>query len=294
MGLRANPTYRQRRFGAEVRRLRERAGLTVSEAADVMGMRQSHVSNVEAGRTSLAPARLRELAQTASGTRSTYLEALIEMGEARGKGWWSTYRSAVRPSLLDLAELESGARRLLGYEPMFIPGLLQTREYAAAIHHGGYTREARRERDRAIEFRMRRQQVLHGNGAPQTHLIVHEAALHVSLGQRHVMRDQLIQLIEIARLPHVTVQVLPFAGPVPFGTSFTVLEPQVEELGTVVVSHVEKSLYLGDPDALARYHATFARLSEVALPPVDAAVLPESHAVKDSLGIIQRVLYPLL
>lgn len=294
MGLRANPTYRQRRFGAEVRRLREHAGLTVSEAADVMGMRQSHVSNVEAGRTPLAPERLRALAQTTSGTRSTYLEALIAMGEARGKGWWSTYRSAVRPSLLDLAELESGAGRLLCYEPMFIPGLVQTREYAAAIHHEGYTRETRRQRDLAVDFRLRRQQVLNGNGAPRTHLVVHEAALHVSLGRRSVMRDQLIRLIEVSRLPHVTVQVLPFAGPVPFGTSFTVVEPEVEELGTVVVSHVENSLYLGDSDALARYHATFARLSEVALPPVDAAALPEAHAVKDSLGIIRRLLYPLL
>ncbi|KAA6214205.1 XRE family transcriptional regulator [Streptomyces albofaciens JCM 4342] len=287
MGLRANPTYRQRRFGAEVRRLRERAGLTVSEAAGVMGMRQSHVSNAEAGRTSLAPARLRELAQTASGTRSTYLEALIDLGQRSGKGWWSLYRNSVRAPLLDFAELEAGAESIACYEPLFIPGLLQTRAYATAVHRGGYVEVPRSTEAAAVEFRMERQRVLSGEGAPRVHAVVHEAALRASFGGRELMRDQLLRLIDACHQPNVTLQVLPFDGPLPFGAAFTVLMPPVRELSTVVVPHVGNSLYLGEVEAVERYARTFARLAEAALP-------PEARRSKDTVGLIERILYPLL
>ncbi len=108
------------------------------------------------------------------------------------------------------------------------------------------------------------------------------------------MRGQLLCLIEASRLPNVAIQILPFDGPLPFGTPFTLLDPAVPELGTVVVPHIEKSLRLGDSDSLFRYHTWFDSLSELALAPVDAEVQPEAHAMKDSLGLIQRILYPLL
>ncbi|WP_431042417.1 helix-turn-helix domain-containing protein [Streptomyces sp. P1-3] len=294
MGLRANPTYRQRRFGAEVRKVRERAGLSVGQSAAVMGMQQAHISSVETGRTSLSPERLRALAAAGGSEDATYVDALVEMGQASGKGWWTPYRGHVRPSLLDIAELEAGAERIISYEPMFIPGLLQTPEYATVIHHGGYARGSREELDEAIRFRLQRQHILTGDRAPHFHAVVHEAALHVSLGSREIMRDQLFRLIEVSRLPNVTVQVLPFDGPVGFGTSFTMVQPNVVELSTVVVAHVEQSLYLGEADELARYKQVFARLREMALPPVDAAMPPEAHVAQDSLGLIQRLLYPLL
>ncbi|OPF78694.1 hypothetical protein VT50_0218200 [Streptomyces antioxidans] len=87
---------------------------------------------------------------------------------------------------------------------------------------------------------------------------------------------------------------MPFDGPVPFGTSFTRAEPEVCQLSTVVVGHVERSPYLGDPSGLVRHGDAFAKVCEVALPPVDATVSPEAHDAKDSLGLIQRLLYPLL
>ncbi|MEV0266641.1 helix-turn-helix transcriptional regulator [Streptomyces sp. NPDC050617] len=294
MGLRANPTYRQRRFGAEVRKLRERAGLSVGESAAVMGMHQSHISNVETGRTSLSEERLRKLARAAGHTNAALVDALAELGQSSGKGWWSQYRERLRPSLMDVAELESRATVIFNYEPMFVPGLLQTIEYATATSRGGYARASHHEQDLDVEFRVRRQSVLQGEGAPRLHAVIHEAALHASIGDRGVMRGQLLRLVEASRLPNVTIQVLPFDGPVAFGTSFTTVEPMVPELSTVIVAHVEKSLYLGDSEAIARYTDWFATLRQVALPSLDAAVLPEAHVAKDSLGLIQRLLYPLL
>jgi len=294
MGLRANPTYRQRRFGAEVRAIRERAGLSTGEAADVMGMRQSHISNVEAGRTSLSPRRLRALAAASGSENTTYVDALVELGQSSGKGWWTERRGQLRPSLLDLAELEDCAESVVCYEPMFIPGLFQTLAYATAGYRGGYALTPPEQQAREVDFRMRRQGVLTGERPPRVHAVIHEAALHVSWGDSAIMRDQLLRLIEVTRLPNVTLQVLPFDGPVGFGTSFTLLEPTVPQLSTVVVAHVEKSLYLGDQEALARYRDCFARLCEAALPPQTAEANTEAFLEKNSLGLIQRLLYPLL
>ncbi|MEV5592952.1 helix-turn-helix transcriptional regulator [Streptomyces sp. NPDC052496] len=287
MGLRANPTYRQRRFGAEVRKLRERAKLSVGESAALMGMHQSHISNVESGRTSLSAERLRRLADEAGDLDPAYVEALIDLGQQSGKGWWSLYRNSVRAPLLDFAELEAGAESIACYEPMFVPGLLQTRAYAAAVHRGGYVDVPRSAEAAAVDFRVERQRVLSGESAPRLHMVVHEAALRVTLGGRALMRDQLLRLIDACHLPNVTLQVLPFDGPVPFGTPFTVLMPRVRELSTVVVPHVENSLYLGEVEAVSRYAHTFAKLTKAALP-------PEAQHAKDTVRLIERLLYPLL
>lgn len=294
MGLRANPTYRQRRFGAEVRRLRERAGMSAAEAATLMGMRQPHLSNTEAGRTNLSPERLRLLAAAAGEIDTPYIEALAEMGQDSGKGWWSDYRGVLSPLLLDLAELEAGAVGLRNYEPLFVPGLLQTREYAEVIHRDGYAAASVEEQAAAVDFRMLRQNLLTRERAPHFHAIVHEAALSVSLGDREVMRGQLLHLIEMSRLPNVTIQVLPFDGRVGIGAGFLLIEPRARELATALVSHIERDLYLEEAASIAKYEGWFAKLAEVALPPIDPAALPEDRTAKDSLGLVQRILYPLL
>ncbi|MGW3571207.1 helix-turn-helix domain-containing protein [Streptomyces sp. NPDC000941] len=296
MGLRADPTYRQRRFGVEVRRLREAAGLTVGEAAQVLGMRQPHLSNAEAGRTNLSEERLRKLAWALGGTYTYPVDALLALGRDSGKGWWSDYGATLGANHLDLAELEAGAVALRNYELLFIPGLLQTFEYATAVHSSGFSPAVNEVRETAVEFRMRRQRVLTGDRAPRLHAIIHEAALRVLYGGRAVMRDQLLRLIEVSRLPNVTIQVISIEdeGRSAFSHPFLLIEPNVVELGTVLVDQVGKAQFLDDRQSVAEYGQSFARLSELALPPLDAEAVPETRTAKDSLGLIQHVLYPLL
>ncbi|UQA97792.1 DUF5753 domain-containing protein [Streptomyces halobius] len=216
------------------------------------------------------------------------------MGQASGKGWWSDYRQTLTAAHLDLAGLESASIVLHTYEPMFIPGLLQTREYAAVIHRDGYVDLSPEWQRQAVEFRMQRQELLAGERPPRLHAIIHEAALRPSLGSREVMRGQLLKLIEVSRRPEVAIQILPLDGRVGFGTGFTQFHPQVRELSTTVVSHIERDLYLEDENSMAKYRDRFAKLEVVALPPVDVAASPEARKAKDSLGLIQRLLYPLL
>ncbi|AEW96321.1 DNA-binding protein [Streptantibioticus cattleyicolor NRRL 8057 = DSM 46488] len=268
--------------------------MSVAEAAALMGMRQPHLSNAEAARTGLSPDRVRLLATTVGGISTTYIEALIELGQSSGKGWWSTYRGLLDDPHLDLAELESGATGLDNYEPMFIPGLLQTRGYAEAIYRDGYANLSEEDKEAAVRFRIDRQDVLRSEAPPEFHAIVHEAALHLGLRDRTVMRDQLIHLIEVSRLPNVTIQVLPFEGRVGFGSGFMVIRPIVPELATAVVSHIERDLYLEGTQAVGKYQGWFGKLSEQALPPIDASVPPDARLGKNSLGLVQRLLYPLL
>ncbi|WRZ48730.1 Scr1 family TA system antitoxin-like transcriptional regulator [Streptomyces sp. NBC_01314] len=294
MGLRVDPTYRQRRFGAELRRLRERARLSSTEAAALLGMRQPQLSSVEAGKTGLSVERVQQLARAEGVSSQTFVQALIDLGQQSGKGWWSDYRAVLSSAHLDLAELEDGARSVVTYEPMFVPGILQTRDYAEVIHRAGYRPMGDEGRAAAVRFRVRRGGLVTGERPPSLHAVVHEAALCMSLGEPKVMRDQLLYLIELARLPHVTIQILPSDGPIPFGTGFVLLTPQVRELGTVVVSHIEKSLYLDDAEALSRYRDWFATLAGSALPAVDPDAAPSARGAKGSLGLLQRILYPLL
>jgi hypothetical protein len=257
-------------------------------------LKQPHLSNVEAGKTSLTADRLRLLTAACGANSTPFIEALNDLGQQSGKGWWSDYRKILGEPRLDLAELEAGAVALSSYEPTFIPGLLQTESYVRAMYRGGYAEASPEEQEAAIAFRMQRQSILFGEPPPRLHAVIHEAALHASLGDRDIMRGQLLRLIEASRLPHVTIQILPFEGAVAFGTGFMVMEPSEPKLSTALVSHIERDLYLEDEDSIAKYQGWFASLQEAALPPMDAAVSPESHAVKDSLGLIQRLLYPLL
>ncbi|MFD8382808.1 helix-turn-helix domain-containing protein [Streptomyces sp. NPDC059679] len=294
MGLRSSPTYRQRRLGAELRRMREQSGLSSYEMAARLGMKQPQLSHIEAGRTTIGVERLRVLAAESGVTDSTFIEALIEMEQSSGKGWWSGFRKRLQQPYLDLAESEAAAVCLRNYEPMFIPGLLQTREYATAVHRDGYARLSAEEQEAAVEFRMDRQKILTGEHAPRFHAIIHEAALRPSMGDHELMRAQLLRLVEASRLPNVTVQILPFDGPIAFGTGFLMIEPLVAGLSMTLVSHVEQMLYLEDAASIARYDEHFARLEAMALAPIDATAAPENRIAKDSLGLIQRILYPLL
>ncbi|NEA73258.1 helix-turn-helix transcriptional regulator [Streptomyces sp. SID13588] len=292
MGLRTSITERQRRLGAELRKLRERSGMVTKEAGEVIGMGSAHLSHIEAGRTSIVTSRLRALCEAYGCTDEPYVEALVDMAEDSGKGWWTEHRKLVSPIALDLAELEAGAKRASSYETLFIPGLLQTEGYMRAILGSAQ----RPDIEPAVRFRLERQHLLIGDDALPLHAVVHEAALRIAVGGPDVMREQLMRLIEAARLPNVTLQILPFdVGAVrSFSTSFSLLHGQAPGLETVVAdTPAERTVFLGGDTVVESYADTFVRLAAAALAPIDPGAVPESHLVKDSLGLIQHVAYAL-
>ncbi|RNG24556.1 helix-turn-helix domain-containing protein [Streptomyces botrytidirepellens] len=293
MALRTSPTERQRRLGAELRRLREQAGLTLNEAGALIDMGRVHLTHIEGGRTAIATDRLRRLCESYGCTSSPLTEALVSLSEDKGKGWWSAYKKDMPAAALDLAELESRATSLRSYESLFIPGLFQSEDYTRAMFRVSDVVTNPVDIDRAVEFRMRRQAALTAEDPPAVHAVIHEAALHMRFGGSAVTRKQLLRLVELAELPHVTIQVLPFTadGVAAVNTPFCLVASHGGVLETLQMDHVGQSTLRHDPDSIAQYRRHFDRLGSVALPPVDGSPSAISHDVRDSLGLIQHILY---
>ncbi|MER6960862.1 MULTISPECIES: helix-turn-helix transcriptional regulator [unclassified Streptomyces] len=293
MGLRTTISERQRRLGFELKHLREQAGLTAGEAAEQINMGRVQLSQIETAKTSILTPRLRELCDLYSCTDKPYVESLVAMSEATGKGWWSVHKKRRSLDALNTAELEANCATLRAHQSMLIPGLFQTADYARAIFTTpglGFERSAG-----AVEFRMERQRVLTRDNPPTVHAVIHEAALHMRFGGTKVVREQLLHLVELARLPNVTIQIYPFTAQTypAYSGNFVHTMPGIPELGTVLLELPSGLTYLGDRPSLDQYARLFQHLSENALAPIDVSLAPEAHSVKDSLALIQHVLYTL-
>ncbi|MER7849123.1 helix-turn-helix transcriptional regulator [Kitasatospora sp. NPDC096077] len=286
MGFRTGISERQRRFGEELRRIRDAAGLSALEIGEALGVKGPNISHTEAGRLGLNSERLNAWLDICKVTDPEYRAGLIAMSESTGKGWWTDFKHDVIATALDLAEAEAGATSLDSYETLLIPGLLQTRAYSEVIH--GYN-------DRKVEFRHQRQTLLTGEGAPPFRAVIHEAALHMMYGGPTVMRDQLSHLVEMGKLPNVTIQILPFdcTTYASTDTPFVLLRGTHSRLHTVLLEHPHGETFVGDPESVAAFDQKFDRIRGLALPPLSASSPMPSATYRDSLGSIQHIRYKL-
>lgn len=291
MPLRRTPTQRQRRLGAELRRLREAAGVSPADAAALLNLDRGKVSHIEVGRYPIRSDRVRLLLEAYGCTDARLAGALGEMADGDGRGWWSEFKGVIGAPGLDLAEMESRAVELRIHETLFVPGILQTPEYARAVL--GEAGTPPEKLDSAVTFRMARQRILAGPAPLRFHAIIHETALQTHFDADGLMEGQLLHLVEMARLPHVTIQIFPFeAGAYSaLSRSFEIHGASVPELGTVFLEHAEESVYHGEREYLRQYHHRFERLESMALPPIDPEVMPDQRRPMDSLSLIQYLLH---
>ncbi|WP_225891475.1 DUF5753 domain-containing protein [Streptomyces dioscori] len=214
------------------------------------------------------------------------------MSESSGKGWWTAFQGRITQHALNLAELETSAAALRSYEPLVIPGLFQTEEYIRALF--GDVKPKHATTEDAIAFRLERQRILVSDDAPAVHAVIHEAALRMHYGGPSVMRGQLLHLVELSRLPNVTIQVFPFRAQTFLGISTPFLyarPPVVEELATVVLEHPSEPIYRDTQEHLSQYRTLFDRLTKSALPPISLSHKAEAQAAPGSLLLIQHLLY---
>ncbi|MFD3794758.1 helix-turn-helix domain-containing protein [Streptomyces californicus] len=254
MPPRDNPTARQVRLGAELRKLRERAGKTAREAAGRISTDQARISNIEAGRSGIGEERVRRLASFYACDDVALIDALCAISrEHRGQFWWDEYRGVLPPGFLDIAELEHHASYMRSLQPVTMPGLLQTPEYARAMFESALPRLPGDEVEARVEHRMRRADVLDREDPPEFAPIVHEAALRMRLGGRKVARAQLEYLLEAAERPKVSLRVIPFASELYVDMAHTALYAGgvVPQLDTVHIDAPIRSVYL---DAAAELH----------------------------------------
>ncbi|MDJ0341190.1 helix-turn-helix transcriptional regulator [Streptomyces sp. H10-C2] len=235
MAPRTTPTARQQRFGVEVRRMREHAGLTAARAAELLGTDRAMISNIEAGRVGVSEERLRQLALHYECPDEVFIGAMTEMTGGRKKEWWEEYRSSLPAGFLDVAELEHYAVRLRTAQTVHLPGLLQTEDHARALFDVVVPPLPRLEVELRVAHRLERQRILDGDAPTPYTGIIHEAALRMQFGGRSTTRAQLEHLLAATDRANITLLVIPFsAGGFP-GADQSILyaEGVVPELDTV-------------------------------------------------------------
>ncbi len=268
MSTRRTPTERQRRLGAELRKLRIAADVSTDYAAGLLDMDRTRIANMESGTRTINAERVRKLATHYLCGDAAYVEALVAMADAKA-GWWERYRGSLPQGMLDIAEAESLAARMRVANTVHIPGLLQTSENATAVFRVVVPRLPEHEVALRLAHRSERQQVITGDKATPYVAIVHEAALRMQFGGPEVARTQLEHLLEMSERDNVTMLVLPFdRGAFPgAGQNALYAGGVVPQLDTVQVDSMHGPAFLHAESQLAKYREQFDWLERLALPP---------------------------
>jgi transcriptional regulator with XRE-family HTH domain len=259
-----------------LRELRESRDLNLQKAARLLNRTPSSLSKLETGKRGIRRPALEHMLDRYELTDPDEREVLYKLARDSGKkGWWLRYESKLDSSTLDYISLEAEAGAVRSFQLHLIPGLLQTQQYAREVMGCDVSQGDAPDVDGLVEIRMRRQLILFGGQPPRLWAIVSEAALRQCFGGFEVMKEQLIQLIELSKLPNVTLQVLPFAvgGHAGLNGSFTMLT--TNDLSVVLVENLRTSWYLEDRDEIASYDVVFDHLRAVALSPSDSRSLIE-------------------
>ncbi|MCT2594104.1 helix-turn-helix transcriptional regulator [Streptomyces sp. N2-109] len=263
------PTVRRQRLGTELRRLRERAGMSATAAAGLLGGNQAQISNIESGRHGVSADRVRTLACNYECTDEELISALVGMTGDRERHWWEEYRGVLPSAMQDLAELEHHATALRIAHSLHFPGLLQTAEHARTVFRQVVPTLPPHEVEHRVSHRIKRQTILYRDAAASLTVVLHEAALRMKFGGPEVTRDQLRHLAEASTLSHVTIQVIPFdAGGFPgSGQSAFYAAAPVPQLDTVQLDQSHGPVFLDAEAQLSKYRTLLDRLEAVALTP---------------------------
>ncbi|MFF3453339.1 helix-turn-helix domain-containing protein [Streptomyces sp. NPDC002730] len=272
MPPRSTPTERQRRLGAELRKMRIAAGMTTEFAAGLLGVPRTNVPNMESGRSGISADRVRTLASNYGSADNALVDALATMAADRGKGWWEVYRGQLPASFLDIAEMEWHARRLRIALTVHLPGLLHTEEHARAVFEHVIPRLPKADVDVRVAHRLDRRQVLDKPDAPELDLILYEAALRMEFGGPAVAKQQLEYILDVSERDDVTVRVIPFkAGGFPgAGQSVIYAENGVPRLDTVELDSTHGPEFIDSEMQLHKYRAQLNAMQAVALAPTES------------------------
>ena len=271
-----SPTVRRKRLTTELRRLREQAGLTCEDVGQRLECSGTRISRIETGRIGARPGDVRELLEI-YGVTGAGADALVQLArDARRKGWWHAYGRALPPWFEAYVGLEADAVRLRDFQPMVVPGLLQTEDYARAVLRGAPQAGPGADIGRQVALRMQRQAILDQASPPQAQVVLGESVLRAQVGSPAVMRAQLRRLASLAGRPNLTIQVLSLrtAAHVQPVSPFTMLEfADPADVTVVYLEHLTGSLFLEDADEVRRYRAVFDHLCVEALGPGQSADL---------------------
>ncbi|MFH9419540.1 helix-turn-helix domain-containing protein [Streptomyces sp. NPDC017529] len=211
------PTVLRVVLGKRLQDLREKAGLSYEQAAGALDVTHATVRRMGKAEVGLKIPYVEKLLATYGVTDQDEIDGFLKLArEANRPGWWHNFRDVLPDWFSAYVSLESEANLIRGYQPHYVPGLLQTEEYARAVLRAGKPHAAREEIDRAVALRLERQSLLTRENAPMLWIVMDETVFRRPIGGPRVMRDQIARLAEATALPNVRLQIIPFAaGPHP-------------------------------------------------------------------------------
>ena len=261
------PTVLRILLGTQLRRLREASGITAQQAAREIRGSESKISRIELGRNAVREVDIADLLSLYGITDPAAREQLLSLAsQANQPGWWHRYQDVLPSWFQAYIGLEESAESIRSYDMQFVPGLLQTEEYAVAVMAlGEFSIE---ETERLVYLRKERQRRFSSGGLRLT-AIIDEVALRRPLGGAGLMRDQLQYLLDICDRPAFTLQVTPYpAGAHAAPASFSILQFATAELPDVVyVEHLTSAMYLDKTADVARYTVAMDRLGTISASP---------------------------
>jgi transcriptional regulator with XRE-family HTH domain len=270
-----SPAVQRRRLRAELRKARLEAGLTQDQVAVAMDWSLSKLIRIENGSVGISTNDLKailRLYKIVEADRTSDLVALARA--ARERSWWSVYRDVAPPRLLQLIEYEAASFITRNFQPLLVPGLLQTEDYARAVLRKFNERASTDRVDSLVDIRMKRQALLDRADPPLLFFIMDEAVVRHLVGGKVVMRHQVRRLIEMAARPNVTVEIVPFSAGVHPAMQGPFMIHEFPDVADDDVLYLEGPrsdlLSRDDPEEILGYREAFEQLREMSLGPEES------------------------
>jgi transcriptional regulator with XRE-family HTH domain len=270
------PTVRLRRLAAQLRQLREAAGLTQEDVAERTGKDRSTLYRLENAQQRPQRSTLIQLMDLYGVEPDKRAELLAVLRQAGELGWVRGHRSHLPEVYSDYISFESEASTISNYESLFIPGLLQTEDYTRAVIRGTLPHATEEQVENRVAARMERQAVLAKQNPARLWAIMDEAAVRRAVGGPEVMRRQLRRIAEAASQPNLTAQIIPYAAGAHPGMqgSFILLDfPDPADPSLIYMESLAGDLFLENSTDISRYIENFQHLRAAALRPDETIAL---------------------
>jgi hypothetical protein len=269
--LHGSPTVLRMILGRQLQALREKAGLSYAEAAEVIYSSEWTVRRMERAEGGLKPLTVKALLVAYGVTDVREIDAFLALArDASRPGWWHRYGDALPDWFKVAVGLEESASLIRAYEPQVVPGLLQTEAYVRAITAASFPSEKEEDSERRVALRLARQDLLKRPSPPEYWVVLEETVLRRPIGGPQVMRGQLEYLIEAAARPNITIQVLPFSAgwhPAMYGMFWIYRFPDNAMPDVVYSEGLTSATYLNKPEETSQYTESLDRMAAQAATP---------------------------
>ena len=264
------PTALRIMLGGQLRRMREQAGISRADAGWQIRASESKVSRMELGRVGFKERDVGDLLDLYGMRDEDERFRLMELARAANNpGWWSRYGDVMPTWFTNYVGLEVAATLIRTYEVMFVPGLLQTEDYARAVVQLGKSYLPDDEVAQRVALRVTRQQILTRTSPVKLWVVIDESVLHRPVGGPEILRAQIEHLMTLAQEPNITLQIMPFSsvGYPGAGGAFSILRfPDGDLPDIVYIEHAASALYLDKLEEVDEYAAIMEGLTIAAAP----------------------------